>query len=291
MMSELLGPSYKVSLAAISSLIAANLSCTTESPKPTFQNRPASLSPTRIIPISTPEQKLSFDPDVIKFYPELAGNLPRPIITTTTFQSQTRWLNFSNAILEQSAVVNLTTYLENLARSSYFIEVNYQGINVPVSLAPRPRHQRIFFLVPENSPTPGWSNISQGGASTGTLSQDSYVSFTRMYDQAGQIPTSQIINTPELAGNKVVAVELCQSSLLISSATTAIAGVMQEIFCNSLGSTIAAKGGGLIYPEYARWAKTVSYRANPNSQAYPMIILSEADYNSIPLKSGTIRLP
>ena len=190
--------------------------------------------------------------------------------------------NFDPALASRSI-----DYFEKLAGKRDLLMYQFSGHSIPLLLGLKPRTNRVIFLIPPQAPTPDWqTDVSWTASTTGIFKNGPYVSFVRAYNEQ-QISSSTVFTTIDKAANKALAVEICQSTIQVSSSTTEMANLGQEIFCNSWGAAFTLRQYGLTYDQYAQWAKTTLISANPQSPSYPLYVLTESDYQQIP-NVGTI---
>jgi len=101
----------------------------------------------------------------------------------------------------------------------------------------RPKTERVIFLIPQTAPIPNWDYIFSLATTTDLFATNGpYVTFVRVPATQKDLAPSLIFTTPALAVSRLFSMEACQSSLMISSLTPAVASLGQEIVCNSYGS-------------------------------------------------------
>lgn len=215
------------------------------------------------------------------YYPALANFPIRETGQINTERSSTKWLNLGSVNFDSNLANQAFDYFENLARSKKMLSYEFSGYSIPLLPESKPVTNRVIFLVPPQAPNPDWPGTSST-ASTTRLFIDPYVSFVRTYNAQQDIPQSKVFTTPDKAANKSLAVEICQSTIQMRSSTVEMANLGQEIFCNSWGSAFALKQYDFTYDQYLQWANDTLIRANPQSPAFPILVLTEADYQDIP---------
>lgn len=249
---------------------------------------PARWEPKEATPIIQPVERY---PEIRLYYPALTGLTVWETSQLNTERSLTKYFNLSSAHFDPAAARETIEYFEKLAASEKSLLYQFRGEFGPFSLGLKPRTQRVIFLVPERVPTPPWPNVASTAATTGIFEGGPYVSFVRIYNRQEDLPASRVFTTIEKAANKALVVEICQSSIQVSSLTAEVANLGQEIVCNSWGAAFALKQDGFAYSQYTKWARTTSIRANPQSSSYPLYVVTEPDYRQIPKIGAIIKIP
>lgn len=240
--------------------------------------------------ISTPitEPVIKY-PEIRAYYPSLEDY---PLLSNGEFstdRTHTKWFNFSRMNFDPALAQDTFKFFEDLAKSQKLISYPYRNQSVPFYLSPRPRTERVLFLIPQEALPPTWPDPAYTASTTGQFTNGPYVTFVRIPNTERDIPASKVFTTAEIAANKSFAVEACQSSLQVSSLDTEMANLGQEIVCNSLGAAFTLKQKGLAFASYNPWAKDVLIRKDPDSPSFPLYALNEADYADIPAVDFAIK--
>lgn len=232
--------------------------------------------------IFKPWELFALPAEINQYYPDLKGEKLHSNGEFYTTRTNTKWFNFTGRNFDQNFAKATFEFFENLAKSQKILEYKWGGQSIPIAIAEKPRTQRVFFVIPEKAPIPTWPDAAKDASTTGVFENSPYISFGRVHDREEGLPPSLVFTTIETAFNQAFSVESCQSSILVSSLSTEMANLAQEIFCNSYGSAFTLKQMGTSYDKYSIWAKDVLIRKNPQSPSYPLYILSEQEYGEIP---------
>lgn len=219
-------------------------------------------------------------PEIDLYYPALKDY---PVFSSgelTTDLTHTRWLNLSALDFNPALAKTTFEFFEDLAKKGKMVNYQIGARDIPLSPAPKPRKERVIFLVPQEPPKP-WPNAAQNASTTGIF-DGPYVTFVRVNDERNLRP-SLMFTSIALAANRLFAVETCQSSITIYSLSPEIANLGQEIFCNSYGSAFTIKQMEIPYERYYSWAREVLIRQDPQSPYFPLYVLSEQEYGQIPV--------
>lgn len=236
-------------------------------------------------PIVQPTEKY---PEIGLYYPSLTTFKILETGQVNTERGSTKWLNLSSANFDPALASRVIDYFEKLAGKRDILIYRFSGHSMPLLLDLKPRTNRVIFLIPPQAPTPDWQpDVSWTASTTGIFKSGPYVSVVRVYNKQQDIPQSKVFTTIDKAANKALAVEICQSTIQVSSSTTEMANLGQELFCNSWGAAFTLKQYGLTYDQYNRWARDTKISANPQSPSYPLYVVTESDYQQIP-KIGEI---
>lgn len=222
------------------------------------------------------------DQEIELYYPELQSF---PVLSRGEFNTDhthTKWFNLSRMNFNPDLATNTFKFFEDLVNSQKLIDYRSAKEIIPLSLDQRPRTERVIFFIPQNAPSPSWPDTAYGASTTGQFTNGPYVTFVRIPENGIGIPASMVFTTGELAANRAFAVEACQSSLSISSLSSELAQLGQEIFCNAYGAAFTLKQTGFTFDKYHSWAKDVLISKNSQSPSFPMYALSEQEYNQIP---------
>lgn len=222
-------------------------------------------------------------PEISLYYPELEGY---PIASQgefTTSNTHTKWFNLSKTTFNPSIAQATLQSFEDLSKSQ---KIAYYGESkIPFAFNQRPRKERVIFLIPQDAPSPGWPDVTYSASTTGRFDNGPYITFVRIFQNKSGIPNSKVFTTPELSANKAFSTEICQSSSQIHSLSPEIAGLGQEIICNSYGAAFTLKQMSVSFDQYQAWAKEVLIRKDDKSPSFPLYVLSKQDYDQLP-KAG-----
>lgn len=174
------------------------------------------------------------------------------------------------------------SYFEDLGKSADILDYILNREAIPFSLDVKPRTERIIFLIPQTASLPHWDDITPTASTTGGFTNAPYITFVKIPLSENDLPSSQVFTTIEAAINKAFTIEACQSSIAVSSLSTEMANLGQEIVCNSWGTAFTQRQLGIDFNKYSDWAKTVQIRKDASSPSFPLYILNKEDYNKIP---------
>lgn len=248
---------------------------------------PLPAPPDRRNPTPTTAAKPTQEPEITNYYPELKNYQVLSKGEFTTSRTRTKWFNLSAMDFDPQTAITTFTFFESLGKRQEPINYLFSNQNIPFWLDQRPKTERVIFLIPQDAPIPNWDYVFSRATTTDRFTNGPYVTFVRVPTTEKDLTPSLMFTTPALAVNKAFSIEACQSSLMISSLTTTVANLGQEIVCNSYGPAFTLKQTGLTFDKYQSWAKDVLISQDPQSPSYPLYVLSEQEYNQIP-KVGQI---
>lgn len=226
-------------------------------------------------------------PEVDSYYPELRDF---PLYASGEFRTQkiTKWLNFTQRNFDPAVAQATFNFFEKVATTKGEVEYKIPGQSFSFFPGLRPQSQRVFFIIPENAPVPGWDYEGYYEALTRPFDQ-SLVSMARLHSSVSTLRPSRTFTTIETAFALSFNTEACQSSVDIGSLSAETALLGQEVFCNSYGAAFTTRQYGINYQDYFNWAASVQIRKNPSSPYFPLYILPTQEYNQIPVVGSLIR--
>lgn len=216
------------------------------------------------------------------YYPELSDYQLKAAGLLHVGDVNVRWFNFSEHSLDTARTSMLYQVFVNLSQSGTGVNFLSEKGKAALSLKARFLKDRVLFIVPENAPSPAWSNIggaSYLGATTRLLEREGpYVSFVKVAMPPEELQKSSVLNTLERQANAALFTEVCQSLVEVvgkEGAAREVIALTQEYICNSLGAAVVGKQIGLTYRQYVEWSNRIT--------SFNVVVLPEREYNKIPV--------
>jgi hypothetical protein len=235
-----------------------------------------------VLPGCQNPEKLSA-PEILSFYPELKnlpvkekGQIKTPVSTTD-------WYNFSQTHFQKEPAYQIINYFEELAKQQSPLKL----LDLQFRVEPRPKNKKIIIFVPDKTPQPYWST-SQDGATTARFNGSPIISFVRVVEDKDGLVRGSFSRT-ESYFQRVFSTEVCQASLDVIGMIPRMNQVGQEVFCNSLGISMALKYLELSYQTYTDWTQQLEIETNPPLFGYPFYVLSETEYLKLPMTESVIK--
>jgi hypothetical protein len=233
--------------------------------------------------------KKKADPELIKdHYPEL---LSLPLSASGTFvtadNTEVNWFNYTDTHFDPQQMNRAISYFQKLMPpEGSIINIKQDGQMIPVQLIPRKATSEYpLFIIPQDAPTTSWTPAQN--AYTTNLNPDAgthvnngvaLATFVRLQEN----PKESVFTTAAQNTNKMLAIEACQIGIETGSLTADLAVIAQERFCNSIGTTVAAKAIGMNHADYMDLA------ARRRIGGYEMLFYFEPEYNAIPPLSAIL---
>lgn len=223
--------------------------------------------------------------EVQPYYPEMVNF---PLYDFGKFRTPNRhvsWFNFSPQYnFDPQAASQLYRFFEKVARS----EIVNVGTDMETQtefrfwVTPRPTQNDLkLFIVDLSAPHPEWG-IPNAIAMTQTSNTGkpdlTVVKLAPNVDSIGQF-VRRILETPQRAASVALAVEACQSSVMVNTEKASPHHVIQEMFCNGLGRVIGERQEGTSFQKYISTAG--SYRRVASGSYYEEVFPGKA-YQNIP---------
>lgn len=240
--------------------------------------------PSTIIP-STPDRRTQ--DDISRYYPELAGlRIYGRGAFTTIVTPEVRWYNFTpnqfDAKVARAVIVYFETLFPQQGVPSFFI---YQGKRVLYTAQQRDKSpEKVLFIIPDNAPHSlgvfASSLLNEPDSPAGTYLDDNKARAT--YVRYRPNPNEPIFTTAVDFTNVAFDIEAAQMSIMTQAVNFNLTVLSQEVLANSLARMLAAKQRGWNYQ------RLLEYAAKSSFFGVPMIILSEADWNKMPVVGKVI---
>lgn len=202
-------------------------------------------------PKATPEIKSDEIPqEILDFYPELLKTKATSFDSIETSSKTVNIANFTDIRIDTSKLQDVYNHLERLASDKKVGSYSKSGSNEVIlyQLQPNQRRTQNIFVVPQDAQLPSWGNFEAPAVTIRPFEASKpYLTRISLIDPN---PNNPYLNTHEKIINAFISTEACQATVEVLGQTPMNADLMQEVYCNSIGSALAIKQQGKSYADY-----------------------------------------
>lgn len=227
------------------------------------------------------------------YYPEALDYSPTQTDEVGVGNIKVKLVNFSEDYKVDLDAVKRTLESYGQIANNYASLTNALDVSngtIIWSLRQNPATPKILILADRSMPKPEWS--SSGIGTTLANPGKPTVTFVRAARPNNLILLPLIVESNETSSvTTIIGAELCQASIRTEALYTeglqlniSPATLIQELFCNSLGRTIALRQLGISYSDYIKIMRSDSLKVPTDPISVSYFILRETEYNSLPTK-------
>lgn len=184
----------------------------------------------------------------------------------------------------ESALHEVFEFMQIMSRSSAVINL---GEEVRLFVREREKKDMIFVFLNPDMGRPVWDKGNLSNGTTTIVEKDGKIVTVIYLEDSWE--SSLITKNRASYQNRIMGVEVCQGQITISSEVSNIsddpsvnqeyanqvAGLGQELFCNSLGSMMSAYYSRMSYGEYLQAAENTEVRPYGSEDGYKLIVFPE----------------
>lgn len=232
--------------------------------------------------VAEKKENVSIPQEVLALYPELDPNNATSFNSIKTGAKLVNIANFTGLEIDPSKIEAAYVYLEAIASQKKIGRYKRSDTGELVEFIVQPNQQRTqnIFVISEKDPNPSWGKFDQDAVTiTPNDPTKPYLTRIRLSKPDTQNP---FFNTQQKLLDAFMSVEACQATVLVGGRTVDNANLMQEVYCNSIGNSLAIKQQGKTYEQYLDFQNNSTMLTPIGKLNY--LGFTQEEYSTLPTK-------